>query len=94
MDNGQDSEGKVRTSDGPKWTAQSGGNQGEEGVVNSGKGQMCTPDSPKWSVIQHTRRPQMDSPERKRQWVGWGEGWGWGEKLPLQTALNGRPRAG
>ena len=42
--------GKVRTSDGPKWTAQSGGSQGEEGVVNSGKGQMCTPDGPKWTA--------------------------------------------
>ena len=22
----------------------------EEGVVNSGKGQMCTPDGPKWTA--------------------------------------------
>jgi len=34
----------------------------------------------------------MDGPERKRQWVGWGEGWGRGEKSPLQTALNGSDR--
>ena len=40
----------MRTSDDPKWTAQSGGNRGEDGVGNSGKGQMCTPDGPKWTA--------------------------------------------